>query len=87
MFFEASGVTYLVCVSILCGQYAVMQLLFLSMINIHVSVSLRGTAIGVFYCAIGAAYMIATNISGFLCQNFGYTSAFFFAFLISVVSM
>lgn len=87
MFCGASGIVYLICVSILCGQYAALQLLFLSMINTHVSINLRGTAIGIFYCVIGAAYMLATNICGFLCQNFGYPSAFSYTFLISVVSI
>jgi len=83
----ATGSIFLICVSVLCGQYAAIQLLFLSMINTHVSVNLRGTAIGIFYCVIGVAYMLATNICGFLCQNFDYSFAFSYALLISVIAI
>ena len=83
MIFGASGFLYLFGVSILCGQYAAMQLLFLSIINTHVSVNLRGTAIGIFYCVIGTAYMLSTNICGFLCDNFGYELAFLYTLFIS----
>ncbi len=84
---EASGIVYLICVLILCGQYAAMQLLFLSIISTHVSINLRGTAIGVFYCIIGFAYMLSTNICGFLCQNFSYASAFVYVFFISSIAI
>ena len=86
MFLDASGFLYLIGVSVLCGQYSAMQLLFLSMINIHVSVNLRGTAIGIFYCVIGAAYMLATNTCGFLCNKIGYAAAFLYSLLISCVA-
>lgn len=82
-----SGFVYLIGVSILCGQYAAMQLLFLSMINIHVSINLRGTAIGIFYCTIGVAYMLSTNVCGFLCDNFGYETAFLYTLFISCLGM
>ncbi len=85
--FGASGIAFLICVSILSGQYAAMQLLFLSMISTRVSINLRGTAIGVFYCVIGFAYMLATNICGFLCQNFGYGSVFFYVSFISFIAI
>ena len=86
MFLDASGFLYLIGVSVLCGQYSAMQLLFLSMINIHVSANLRGTAIGIFYCVIGAAYMLATNTCGFLCNKIGYAAAFLYSLLISCVA-
>lgn len=85
MFLEIP-ILFLVGVSVICGQYAAMQLLFLSIINTHVSVNLRGTAIGIFYCVIGAAYMLATNTCGFLCDKYGYEAAFFYSLLISCVA-
>ena len=87
MFFGMSGIAFLLGVSVICGQYAALQLLFLSMINLRVSANLRGTAIGIFYCAIGAAYMLSTNVCGFLCNNFGYEASFLYALVISLVSM
>ena len=87
MFFGTSGFLYLIGVSVLCGQYAAMQLLFLSIINIHVSANLRGTAIGIFYCAIGAAYMLSTNVCGFLCDNFRYETAFLYTLFVSCIGM
>ena len=80
---KASGFVFLFGVSVLCGQYAVIQLLFLSIINLHVSPNLRGTAIGVFYCTIGIAYMLSAEICGFLCDNSGYNAAFSYALTIS----
>jgi sugar phosphate permease len=85
MFFELP-VLFFVGVLILCGQYASMQLLFLSMINTHVSINLRGTAIGIFYCVIGAAYMLATNVCGFLCDKVGYEAAFLYSLFVSIVA-
>jgi len=87
MFFEASGFAFLLGVSIICGQYAAIQLLFLSLINLQVSVNLRGTAIGIFYCTIGAAYMLSTNICGFLCGNFGYGFSFLYSLLVSGIAI
>ena len=85
MFFEMP-VLFFVGVLILCGQYAAMQLLFLSMINTHVSINLRGTAIGIFYCVIGSAYMLATNVCGFLCDKVGYEAAFLYSLFVSIVA-
>lgn len=85
MFFEIP-VLFLVGISILCGQYAAMQLLFLSMINTQVSVNLRGTAIGIFYCVIGVAYMISTNICGFFCDKIGYEAAFLYALFVACIA-
>lgn len=86
MFFDNTGILFLLGVLISCGQFAVMQLLFLSMINIHVSRHLRGTAIGVFYCVIGLAYAVSTNIGGFLCENFGYNFAFLYVLIPSCIA-
>lgn len=87
MLFGASGFVFLLGVSVVCGQYAAMQLLFLSMINLQISVNLRGTAIGIFYCTIGAAYMLSTNICGFLCENFGYGFSFSYSLLASCAAI
>ena len=87
MLFGASGFVFLLGVSVICGQYAAMQLLFLSMLNLQVSVNLRGTAIGIFYCAIGAAYVISTHICGFLCENFGYGLSFSYSLLTSCTAI
>jgi len=85
MFFEMPTL-FLLGVSILCGQYAAMQLLFLSIINTHVSINLRGTATGIFYCVIGAAYMLSTNTCGFLCDKVGYEAAFLYSLLVSCLA-
>ncbi len=82
-----SGFIFLPCVSILCGQFAATQLLFLSIINTHVSINLRGTAIGIFYCTIGAAYLLSTNVCGFMCNKFGYDSAFLYAIIVSFIAI
>ena len=86
MFCNAEGILFLLSVSILCGQYASMQLLFLSLINTHVSINLRGTAIGIFYCTIGLAYLLSTNICGFLCDKISYDFAFLYTLLVSITA-
>ena len=78
---------FLLGIFLMYGQYAVIQLVFLSLINAHVSKNLRGTAIGVFYCVIGLSYMISTRTCGFLCQNFSYNVAFFYTFFISAITL
>lgn len=60
------------------GQFAVIQLLFLSLITRNVSEKLRGTAVGIFYSVIGVAYLATTYICGKLCRDFGYQSAFIY---------
>jgi predicted MFS family arabinose efflux permease len=57
------------------GQQAVIQTLFLTIISHSVGDNLRATAIGIFYCAMGLAYLIGTGICGLLCE-FGYSGAF-----------
>lgn len=87
MFLDASGFVFLLGVSVICGQYAAIQLLFLSLINLQVSINLRATAIGIFYCAIGIAYMLSTNICGFLCENLGYRFSFSYSLLASCAAI
>lgn len=87
MGFSLSPVAYFLGIFSMYGQYAVIQLIFLSLINSHVSKNLRGTAIGVFYCTIGFSYMISTRTCGFLCQNFGYSPAFLYTFFMSAIAL
>ena len=63
IFATTSASIFLIGVALLEGQYAATQLIFLSLINSHVNKNLRGTAIGVFYAAIGLAYMICTQLA------------------------
>lgn len=46
------------------GQMTANQGLFLSLLTERVDAHLRGTAIGIYYCAIGVAYLIASTIAG-----------------------
>ncbi|MBR1734269.1 MAG: MFS transporter [Alphaproteobacteria bacterium] len=57
------------------GQYAVLQALFLTVINKNVSSYLRATAIGVFYMVIGISYMMTAKLCGMLCDNYSYNLA------------
>jgi predicted MFS family arabinose efflux permease len=72
---------------ILCGQQASIQNLFLSLISENVSKKLRGTGIGIYYCVIGAAYLIASQICGQLWENFGYEFAFLYGAATSIIGL
>ena len=63
IFATTSAEIFLVGVVLLQGQFAAIQLIFLALINQHVAANLRGTAIGVYYAAIGLSYMICTQIA------------------------
>ncbi|MDR2794785.1 MAG: MFS transporter [Holosporaceae bacterium] len=72
-------------VVILCGQHASIQAIFLSMINKDINKKLRGTAIGIFYCAIGGSYMISAEICGIICEKFRYEYAFLYSSLVCFI--
>ena len=63
IFSTTSAGIFLVGVILLQGQFSAIQLIFLALINQHVAANLRGTAIGVYYAAIGLSYMICTQIA------------------------
>lgn len=63
------------------GQLSAIQGLFLTLISEQVHFSLRATAMGVYYCAVGAAYFIASWIGGNIWEHLG--SHFTFAYSIS----
>lgn len=72
-------------VVILCGQHASIQAIFLSMINKRISKKLRGTAVGIFYCTIGGAYMISAEICGIMCEKFRGEYAFLYSSLLCFI--
>ncbi|MBR1734292.1 MAG: MFS transporter [Alphaproteobacteria bacterium] len=65
------------------GQMTANQGLFLSILMERIDTHLRGTAIGIYYCAIGAAYLIASTIAGKIWETESLGSMF--AFLYSIV--
>ncbi|MDR1362341.1 MAG: MFS transporter [Holosporaceae bacterium] len=64
-------------VALLYGLQAAVQSILLSLIAENVNRRLYGTAIGIFYCATGGAYLLAAKISGMICERAGYEVAFF----------
>lgn len=83
----ASIYTYLIGIFIFYGQFAVIQLLFLALINNNICPKLRGTAIGVFYFVIGISYLTTTYFCGFLCKNFGYNPAFIYVSIQAFIAL
>lgn len=67
-------------------QLSATQSLFLAIISQRVSSNLRGTAIGVFYCIVGCAYMIASIVAGKLWQ-FGCHYSFGYSILMSLIAL
>lgn len=78
---------FLPIISVLCGQFVAMQLLFLAMINAHVNPKLRGTAIGIFYFVIGSAYFTSSMICGWLSDTTGYETAFGYTMTMTTIAL
>ncbi|MDR3156148.1 MAG: MFS transporter [Holosporaceae bacterium] len=66
------------------GQQAVIQTLFLAIINGSVKDDLRATAIGMFYCTMGLAYFVGTGICGIVCEHHGPAIAFLCCIVINL---
>lgn len=75
-----SPITYVYAGSLLWGgQMTAVQGLFLALISEQVSFHLRATAIGLYYCAIGVAYFIASNVAGNIWDKFGSNYSFLYS--------
>ncbi|MDR2780850.1 MAG: MFS transporter [Holosporaceae bacterium] len=68
------------------GQLTSVQSLFLSSISELVRHELRATAIGIYYCGIGASYLLASTIAGNLWTRYGSKYAFIYSICISTVT-
>ncbi|MDR2268523.1 MAG: MFS transporter [Holosporaceae bacterium] len=64
-------------VALIYGLHAAVQSVLLSMVVEIVSKKLHGTAIGIFHCLTGLAYLTAARIFGNICEHSGYKVAFF----------
>ncbi len=83
-----SPITYVYAGSLLWGgQMTAVQGLFLSLISEQVSFHLRATAIGLYYCTIGIAYFIASNIAGNIWDAYGSNYAFTYSIFFCVVAL
>lgn len=69
------------------GQLSAIQGLFLTLISEQVHFSLRATAMGVYYCAVGAAYFIASWIGGNIWERFGSHFTFGYSISFSVLAL
>jgi MFS family permease len=69
------------------GQMTAIQGLFLSIISSKVDVHLRATAIGIYYCTLGVAYLIASSIAGNIWTNFGCKYAFMYSLFFSCFAL
>lgn len=69
------------------GQMTANQGLFLSLLVEKIDTHLRGTAIGVYYCAVGASYLVASVLAGHIWTSFGSAFAFLYSIFFCVVSL
>lgn len=75
-----SPVAYVFAGSLLWGgQMTAVQGLFLALISEQVSFHLRATAIGLYYCSVGVAYFIASNVAGNIWDHLGSSWAFLYS--------
>ena len=69
------------------GQMTANQGLFLSVLMERVDVHLRGTAIGIYYCAVGASYLTASVIAGKIWTSYGSTYSFLYSITFCLISL
>ncbi|MDR1561072.1 MAG: hypothetical protein LBS23_01820, partial [Holosporaceae bacterium] len=69
------------------GQMTAVQGLFLSIITSKVDAHLRATAIGIYYCALGTAYLVASSCAGHIWTNFGSKFAFLYSIFFSSLAL
>lgn len=82
---SATSISFVYLGALLWGcQLSATQGLFLSVISEHVDKELRGTAIGIFYCALGVAYLAASWIAGSVWTSYGSSYAFIYSMVISL---
>lgn len=69
------------------GQMTAIQGLFLSLISEQVHFNLRATAMGVYYCAIGIAYLVASCVGGQIWDSFGCSYIFVYSICFSCFAL
>jgi MFS family permease len=69
------------------GQMTAIQGLFLSIISEKVDMHLRGTAIGIYYTAIGLSFMVASKIAGHIWHGSGCVWSFMYSIFFCVLAM
>ena len=69
------------------GQMTANQGLFLSVLTERVDSHLRGTAIGIYYCAVGASYLTASVISGKIWTSYGSMYSFLYSIIFCAISL
>ena len=92
MFLSAEHVSYpvlLIALGALMwgGQLSAIQGLFLTLISEQVHFNLRATAMGVYYCSVGAAYFVASWTCGHIWECLGSQYAFFYSIAFSVTAL
>jgi MFS family permease len=87
-FMSATSITYVYIAAFLWGgQMTSVQALFLSIISEKVDKHLIGTAIGIYYCAIGASYLLASTIAGEIWSTFGNFYSFMYSIIFCITSL
>lgn len=87
LFFTANSIYYVYCGCVLWGaQITSIQGLFLSIISEKVPTELRATAIGIYYCSIGASYLLASTIAGNLWNSYGCKYVFIYSICMLISS-
>jgi MFS family permease len=69
------------------GQMTSVQAMFLAIISEKVDKHLIGTAIGIYYCAIGASYLIASTIAGEIWSTYGNFYSFVYSICFCIASL
>ena len=69
------------------GQMSAIQGLFLSYISERVHFNLRATAMGVYYCAIGAAYWVASCVGGQIWDTYSCNWTFVYSIVFSAIAL
>lgn len=67
------------------GQMSSTAALSLSMISVNVNPAIKGTAIGIYYIAVGAGYFISGAIAGFLWKNLNCHLVFLYSISVCIV--
>lgn len=63
------------------------QGLFLAVLVERIDEHLRGTAIGVYYCAVGASYLVASVVAGHIWTAYGSTFAFLYSIFFCIFGL
>ncbi|MDR2412399.1 MAG: MFS transporter [Holosporales bacterium] len=69
------------------GQMTAIQGLFLSLISERVDTHIRATAIGLYYCVIGVAFLLASAIAGHIWTGCGEQYAFIYSLVVSCIAL